>query len=159
LDDGVETKREFQIEAELPGRHLFFTIPASAFAGMDWVIEHLGPAAITFPNQRDYSRTAIQSFSLAADDIRIYTHTGRRCEVGHWLSLQAAGAMGSAGAVAGLNVRLSGALSRYELRLPDTPERRSEAVRASLRLLQLGPPATSYPLRAATLRSVLGEVD
>ena len=32
LDDGVETKREFEIEAELPGRQFRFTIPAEGGA-------------------------------------------------------------------------------------------------------------------------------
>jgi len=66
LDDGVETKREFDIESELMGRTFRFTIPASEFASMDWPIEQMGPAAITFPNQRDYARTAIQWFSAAS---------------------------------------------------------------------------------------------
>src|ERR1700730_18330304 len=48
LDDGVETKREFAIDCELMGRRFRFTIPASEFASMDWPIERMGSAAITF---------------------------------------------------------------------------------------------------------------
>src|ERR1035438_7540878 len=35
-----------------------------------------GPCAITFPNQKEYTRTAIQSSSLMAEERRVYTHTG-----------------------------------------------------------------------------------
>ena len=79
LDDGVETKREFEIEAELMGEARRFTIPASEFASMDWPIERLGAAAITFPNQREYARTAIQSLSLTATgSASIRTRAGAR---------------------------------------------------------------------------------
>jgi hypothetical protein len=159
LDDGLETKREFEIESELIGRVYRFTIPASQFTGMDWPIEQMGPGAITFPNQRDYARTAIQSSSLTAEERRTYTHTGWCNVEGHWKYLHAAGAIGIAGAVTGVNIRLSGSLRRYELRLPSGPEALISAIRASLRLVELGPALVSFPLRAATFRSVLGEAD
>jgi hypothetical protein len=75
LDDGIETKREFEIASQLMGRHFRFTIPASQFSGMDWTIEQMGPGAITFPNQKEYARTAIQWYSMAAEDRRIYIPT------------------------------------------------------------------------------------
>ena len=68
LEDGVEVRREFEIESELMGRRFSFTIAASEFAKMDWPIERMGAAAITFPNQREYARTAIQSFSVTAEE-------------------------------------------------------------------------------------------
>ena len=46
LDDGVETKREFEIDAELMGEARRFTIPASEFVNMNWPIERLGATAI-----------------------------------------------------------------------------------------------------------------
>jgi hypothetical protein len=55
LDDGIETKREFEIVSDLMGRAARFTIPASEFSGMDWPIKHMGSAAITYPNQREYA--------------------------------------------------------------------------------------------------------
>jgi hypothetical protein len=159
LDDGIETKREFEIESQLMGRHFRFTIPASQFSGMDWAIEQMGPGAITFPNQREYARTAIQWYSIGAEDRRIYTHTGWRNVDGSWLYLHAGGAIGAAGALCGVNVRLPSGLGRYELRLPMGPEAMALAVRASIRLVGLGPAAISFPLRAATCRAVLGDSD
>jgi hypothetical protein len=159
LDDGVETKREFEIEAELIGRRYQFTIPAHNFARMDWPIEEMGPAAITFPNLKEYARTAIQSFSFVAEERRIYTHTGWRKIDGEWLYLHGGGAIGRMHAVTGIDVRLAGALGRYVLKIPANRDAVIEAVRSSLRLLELGPPAVSFPLRATTFRAVLGEGD
>jgi hypothetical protein len=159
LDDGVETRREFEIEAELMGRKSRFAISASEFTRMDWPIEQLGPAAITFPNQRDYARTAIQSFSMAAEERCIYTHTGWREVDGRWLFLHAGGAISGAGAVANMDVRLSGAMSHYELRIPAGRDTLASAIQASLRLVELGPPSISFPLLAATCRAVFGNAD
>ena len=159
LDDGVETKREFEIEAELMGRQFRFTIPASAFAGMDWPIEQMGPAAITFPNQRDYARTAIQSDSLTAKERCIYTHTGWRNVGGIWLFLHAGGAICGAGDVSDVEVRLAGSMSRFELRSASQPNALVSAVRASLKLVELAPPSISFPLLAATYRAVFGDAD
>jgi Domain of unknown function (DUF3854) len=159
LDDGVETRREFEIAAELMGRKFSFTIPASEFASMDWAIEWMGAAAITFPNQRDYARTAMQSLSMAAEERSIYIHTGWRNVDGQWVYLHAGGAIGVAGAVSGINVRLAGPIRRYELRLPPGSDAVASAIWASLRLMELGPQEVSFPLLAATYRAVLGEAD
>jgi hypothetical protein len=159
LDDGVETSREFEIEATLMGRPLRFTIPAPEFARMDWPIERMGATAITYPNQKDYARTAIQSFSFAAPERVIYTHTGWRKVDGKWLFLDAGGAIGDKGLVSDVAVRLSGSINSYQLRLPAGADALRTAVRAGLRLLELGPPPISFPLLAATYRAVLGGAD
>jgi hypothetical protein len=159
LDDGIETKREFEVEAELLGQRFQFTIPASEFARMDWPIERMGSAAITFPNQRDYARTAIQSHSMTAEERCIYTHTGWRKIGGRWVFLHAGGAIGEYGAVPGVNVRLAGPLGHYELRLPANTDELRNAVRSSLRLTELGPMEVSFPLRTATCRAAFGDCD
>jgi hypothetical protein len=159
LDDGVETKREFEIESELLGRSFQFTIPASEFTRMDWPIAQMGSGAITFPNQREYARTAIQSFSMTAEERCIYTHTGWRNVDGRWLFLHAAGAIGAAGPVSDVQVRLPGLLGRYELRASSEPDALVSAIRASLRLAKLAPPSISFPLLAATYRAVIGGAD
>jgi hypothetical protein len=159
LDDGVETKREFEIAAELMGRKFRFTIPAPEFASMNWPIERMGPAAITFPTQRDYARTAIQSSSLTEGERCVYTHTGWRNVDGRWLFLHAGAEVCGTGAVSDVSVQLPGPLSRYELRLSQGPDTLAPALRASLRLVELGPPSISFPLLAATCRAVFGEAD
>jgi hypothetical protein len=159
LDDGVEAKREFEIAAELLGQRLQFMLSASEFARMDWPIERMGSAAITFPNQRNYALAAIQSRSMTAEERCIYTHTGWRNIDGRWRFLHTGGAIGENGAVPGVNVRLTGPLGRYELRLPANADELRNAVRSSLRLAQLGPYTVSFPLRAATWRAVFGDCD
>jgi len=159
LDDGVESKREFEIEAELMGKRCRFTVPASEFAAMNWPIDRLGSAAKTFPHLREYARTAIQTASLTSEDRCVYTHTGwRRIENG-WVYLHAGGGVGESGARTDVDVRLIGALSRYQL-LPSTGTGDlAEAVSASLRLLDLSPHSISFPLLAAVFRAVLGDAD
>jgi hypothetical protein len=156
LDDGVETIREFDINAELMGRASRFLVSAPNFAAMNWPIEQMGPAAITFPHRREHARTAVQSFSLAASEQRVYTHTGWRQVDGRWLYLNAGAAIGQSGAVPDVNIRLSGPLARYELQIPAGPDQLTRAVRASLRLLELGPPAIAFPLAAARSCSIFG---
>ena len=157
LDDGLETKREFEIAAELSGQRFQFTLPAPEFARMDWPIERMGSSAITFPNQRNYALAAIQSRSLTADERCIFTHTGWRKIDGRWVFLHAGGAIGEHGVVQGVNVRLMGPLSHYELWLAATPDELRNAVRSSLRLAKLGPMAVSFPLRTATCRAAFGD--
>ena len=126
---------------------------------MDWPIKEMGPGAITFPNQRDYARTAIQCHSMTAEERRIYAHTGWSNIDGRWIFLHSTGAIGDAGAINGVEVRLCGALRRYELRLPIQPQFLIRAVRASVRLVELVPPSISFPVLAATDRAVFGEAD
>jgi hypothetical protein len=159
LDDGVETRREFEIDAELMAGPKRFTIPATEFMNMNWPVERLGAAAIIFPSLREYARTAIQSLSLTATEKCIYTHTGWRNTDGRWVYLHRGGAIGPDGAVCDVNMRLFGALCRYELPLPKSPSALRDAAKASLRLVELGPPSISFPLLAATFRAVLGDAD
>jgi len=159
LDDGVETKREFQIQCELTGRQFEFTIPAARFAPMDWPIEQMGPQAITFPTQKDYARTAIQSYSMGAEERSIYTHSGWRNVDGRWLFLHAGGAVAAAGDFPGVHVRLPGALARYELCLPSTPEAMVAAVASSLKFVELIPASIGFPVMAAIARAAFGGAD
>jgi hypothetical protein len=159
LDDGVETRREFEIETQLINTKSRLTIPATQFAAMNWPIEQLGPAAITYPNQREYARTAIQALSLTATEKRIHTHTGWRYVDNRWIYFHAGGAICAAGAVTDVNVRLSSVMSRYDLRPLPSAGTQVPAIKASLRLVELGPPSISFPLLAATYRSIFGDAD
>jgi hypothetical protein len=157
--DGVEVKREFEIATELMGQRSQFIIPASNFTDMEWPIERMGCAAIIYPGQREHARTAIQSVSISAEERRIFTHTGWRHLDGRWVFLHADGAIDASGAARYLHVRLSAHMSRYVLRVSNGPEELASAIRASLRLVELGPPSISFPLLAATCRAILGDAD
>ena len=158
LDDGVETTREFEIDAELLGRKFNFAVAASQFASLDWAIERIGPAATVYAGQRESARVAIQSSAITATESRIYTHTGWCNVAGRWIYLHAAGAIGPDGAIIGEQVRLPRALSPYELQLPGDSDV-AAAVRASLRLPHIGPAEVCFPLLAATIRAVFGDAD
>jgi hypothetical protein len=159
LDDGIDIKREFKIAAQLLGQQFSFTIPASQFEKMEWPIEKMGSRAITFPRQKEYARTAIQSFSWNATEQLVYAHIGWRYINGEWLYLHAGGAIGARGPVDGVQVGLHTALRRFELQLPKDQVGLINAVRASLKTLDLGPSSVSFPLRAATCRAVFGDSD
>ena len=73
---------------------------------MDSPIERMGSAAITFPYQREYARTAIQWFSMTAGERSVYAHTGWRKLDGRWLYLHAGGAIDGAGDVRDISVDL-----------------------------------------------------
>ncbi len=96
---------------------------------------------------------------MTAKDRCIYSHTGWSKVDGRWIFLHAGGAIGEAGQVPAVNVRLLGALGRYELRNPAGADSLVSAVRASVRLVELGPPSISFPLLGAAYRAVFGEAD
>jgi hypothetical protein len=141
------------------GQQFSFTIPASQFEKMDWPIEKMGSRAITFPRQKEYARTAIQSFSWNVTEQLVYAHIGWRKINCEWAYLHAGGAIGARGPVDNVQVGLHAALRRFELSLPKDQAGLVNAVRASLKTLDLGPLSVSFPLLAATCRAVFGDSD
>ncbi len=158
-DDGVEMKRFFGIDAQLAYKPYKLIVPASKFGGMEWAIEELGPTAIVYPNQKEWARAGIQSFSSRVVERRIYTHTGWRKVGGSMLYLHGDGAIGANGAVANVDVRLSGALAHYSLIVPENRGQLVEAVRASLRVLEVAPDHITIPAVSATYRASIKSCD
>jgi hypothetical protein len=126
---------------------------------MEWPIKQMGGNAITYPGKREFARTAIQELSQTAEERTIYSHTGWRNLPTGWTYLHGAGAIGSAGAVSGIDIRLAGQIRLFELKLPANEEMLRSAVRASLALIDLAPATVSFPLLAATYRAVFGNAD
>ena len=159
-DDGAEIRRVFEIEAALNGRGHVFSVPSGQFAGMGWVTENLGPTAILFPGvaAREHARTAIQMLSGEVPARRVYEHTGWRKIDEEWVYLHANGAIGRDGRVECVRTELGGLAGRA---LPHPPEgnRLREAVRASLRLLEVAPLKITVPLLSCVYRAVMGETD
>ena len=79
-DDGVETVRQFEIEATVNGQVVRFTLPAGDFAGMGWATKELGGKALVYPGQgtKDHARFAIQLLSPPYEVRRVFAHTGWR---------------------------------------------------------------------------------
>lgn len=160
-DDGADVRRRFEVEARLNGSCRRFTVTAEAFAGMGWVTEQLGARAIVFPGigVRDQARAAIQYLSGDIPERRVYSHTGWRHLPDGWAYLHAGGAIGSQGPVPGVEVALPGALSLLTLPDPPAGEELAGAIRACLRLADVGPDHITIPLLGAAFRAVMGDID
>jgi Domain of unknown function (DUF3854)/Domain of unknown function (DUF927) len=161
-DDGVETTREFEIEATLQGRSSSFLIPARQFDGLGWATEKLGAQAIIYPGQtlKEHVAVAIKGLSDVIVERRIFTHTGwRRNRDGDWYFFHGGGVLGGNGHVPNFDVALPSGLERSILPEPLTVDAVREAVQATLRLLDVAPDTVSVPIWGAIWRAVLGEAD
>jgi hypothetical protein len=160
-DDGVETKRAFEIEATQGRRKATIKLPAERFFSMNWPAEALGSHAILAPGtlMKDHARTAIQLFSQDAGERHVYTHLGWRKINDCWYYLHAGGAIGPDGAEASIEVAVPSALERYALPDPPDGEDLKTAIRASLHLLDVAPHQITFPLLSAVYRAPLGESD
>src|SRR5262249_28770856 len=139
-DDGVERSLRFEIEAQRGERTYCFSVPAASFASLSWVMQHLGAAAIVYPGLtiREHSRTAVQMLSGEPEERRVYTHLGwREVAPGTWAYLHNGGAIGAGEAT--VSVQLAESLAHFNLPEPPTGNALKEAVRASLRLWEMGP--------------------
>lgn len=163
LDDGVETRVEFEIVAKLGGRESTVTVPARNFASLNWVSEVLGAGAIVEPGQglRERLRHAIQK--LGRDQLRsetLYTHTGWRKLEGHgWCYLHGGGPLGPLGPVCGGGVSLPGSLARYVLPPKGDAASVLTATRAVLDLFTTLPPRIAFAMVSTVVRAVIGGAD
>jgi Domain of unknown function (DUF927) len=160
-DDGMETRRVFELEAQIEGRTSKIDTPASQFSSLNWVPDKLGARAYIAPGlgARDHLRAAIQLLSTEIGSRHIYTHTGWRKVDGRDIYCHAGGAIGANGIVPDIGVSLTEKLSGYELPAPSEGKYRASAIRASLALLDVAPDRVMVPLLAATFRAPLGETD
>ncbi len=125
--------REFRMEAEVAGQALAFSVSASEFARMGWVLQKLGPQAIVYPGQQHHARAAIQWLSGQIRQERVFAHLGWRKHGPHWVYLHAGGAMGVDGPLLGVQVQLPAALQSYQLLPSKSAAEQVSAVQASLR--------------------------
>lgn len=146
-DDGAEARREFRVEGitesgkPLPGVY----VPTGRFGTMGWPLEAWGADANLYPGTtvKDKVRHAVQAASLPLMAREtIYTHSGWRRIGNNWAYLYHGGAIGAEG----VSVELSGKLAGYSLP-PETGDT-LEAVRASIRMLDVLPFSVAVPLLA-----------
>ena len=149
-DDGVERRRFFGVKAKIGSVERAFLVPANRFNSMEWPLEHLGAAAIVYPNQKEWARTGIQRLSSEIEERVVYSHTGWRKVNGGWMYLHADGAIGPDGRMPGVDVRLHGPLAGHQLTLPEDDEHRRRAVHSSLKMLRLAARGRSSCFHAAT---------
>jgi hypothetical protein len=160
-DDGVEPKNVFEIAAQCHHRARRFYVPASDFPKMVWPIEKLGAEAILAPGMgaKDHARAAIQYLSGDIKRRTVHTHSGWRRIGGEPLYLHGDGAIGESGLKDSVKVRLPQSLAAFRLPQPPSGARLKNAVRASLRFLDLAPHSLTVPMFAAIWRAVLGGSD
>ena len=161
-DDGLESSREFEIEACLSGRTQRFVVAAKQFGGMRWVMEKLGARAVIAAGAgtKDRVRESIQLLSSAQLVERtVYTHTGWRKLGTEWVYLHGGGALGASGPIAGVETSLPAALAPFILPPPPAGADLRSAITASLALLDLAPDRVTVPTLGAVWRSILGTVD
>lgn len=143
-DDGAEVTRLLTIEGKhadgytLPGAR----VDASQFASFKWLAPSFGTRAIIVAGQsaQDHLRAAIQHLSTNVQAQHVYTHTGWREINGQRVFLTSTGASGHTSA----SVELEKELRTYAL--PPQPSDAAEAMRASMRFLQIAPLRVTLPL-------------
>ncbi|MGE0827365.1 MAG: DUF3854 domain-containing protein [Candidatus Binatia bacterium] len=160
-DDGVETHRQFEIEARQHERRATVRVSADRFNSLGWSVEALGARAIMYPGQtlRDHTRAAIQLLSSDVHERRVFKHTGWRTIDGTWHYLHAGGAIGRAGNITEIEVSLPEALDRYTLPDPPVGKERLHAIENSLRMIDVAPDHITYPVYAEIWRTVFGDMD
>ena len=161
-DDGVDTTREFEIEARLGGQTRRLVIAAAQFASMKWVAEQLGARAVIAAGMgiKDQVREAIQLLSSKKMVERtVHIHTGWRKLDGGWAYLHGGGALGPRGAVTGVETALPAALAPFSLPAAPTGAELRSAIRASLAVVDLAPDRVTVPTLGAVWRSILGAAD
>jgi len=166
LDDGSEKTTIFNIKGKMASGNNLPTahVPANRFANMSWVTENWGTSAIVEAgfSSKDHLRSAIQHISNDKNSVQrrtVYTFTGWKKIDGVYFFLHSDGAIGANDSVNNINTELEEKLSSYQFPNPPTGENLINAVRTSLRLLELIPPNKSYPSMAAVYRPPLGEAD
>jgi hypothetical protein len=162
-DDGVEKRIVFTLEGQLANGPALprVEVPASEFAGMNWVTKEWGTEAVVSAGTgaKDHLRAAIQLISGTVPQRTIFEHTGWREIDGKWVYLHAGGAIGAGCAVPGVQVNLLEALDLYRLPDPPTGEELREATRASLRVADVAPDVVTAPAQGGVYRCVLGSTD
>ena len=157
-DDGAEVRRVYRVAGRAGDKPLPKTdVPASQFGAMNWVNEAWGLSARITAGQgaKDYTREAIELYSQGARIRHVFRHTGFRVvSGGERVYLHNAGAVGAEG----VEVELEGELSRYALPHPVDVIRLREAIRWSLRMLDIAPDKVMFPLLAAVYLAPLSEL-
>ena len=161
-DDGAEVVRAFKIEAARKGATWSFRVPSDGFfAVRRWAIQNIGASAIVSPGQgcEAHAAAAIQSLSGDIPQAKVYKHTGwRELDEGVHAYLSAGSLPGDAD-LGAVSVQLAPPLDRFCLPEPPEVEECVRAVRASLRMLKLAPPALAIPVYAAIWRAAISSAD
>ncbi len=159
-DDGLETRRIFEIEAHLKGRTYHFSVPSAHFANLNWVTEQLGAEAVIYPGQmlKDHTKTAIQLISGNIPVRTVYTHLGWHNINGLYYYLTTSGAIGTEGLKKDIEVCCE-SMQRYFLPEPPQEDVLKNAIHSSMKILDIVRSEITYPLYSLIWLSPLGICD
>lgn len=157
-DNGEEKTRALKLAAAVGEQSKELIITADEFALMNWPIKHLGALANLYPNYKDHVRCAIQSISTNLEVHTSYTHIGWSQDEGRPMYLHGGGAIAASGFVPNLHIELDKRTARFNLPDPPTGQDLIDAIRSSLRVLDIAPDTVTIPLLGATFRAALGSV-
>lgn len=169
-DDGAEKRRLYEIEVTVydpgAGEETFnCLVPAEKFDDLKWLAEHTSAKAFVNPTRgyKDHVNVAIRSLSTPRRRT-IRKHLGWVETDRGWVYLNPGVLIGEAwgdhAPGEGIEVDLAGSpLGLFTL--PQPPQRGNlvVAIRAALRMLDIGPESVTFPILAAAARSVLGASD
>ncbi|MFD2088290.1 hypothetical protein ACFSND_24505 [Brevibacillus brevis] len=154
-DDGAESQRFYEIEGVIlsSGKKLPpILVAASEFENMKWLaLWGPEPNILPGPKVRDTVRHAIQSTAKGATEERIFAHLGWVKLDEGWKYLHAGGAVGASN----VKVELDPRLKNYVL--PELSGDKTEAMKASLKLLDIAPKRTTLALWGLVFLSPLCE--
>jgi hypothetical protein len=166
VTDGVENRRYFEVRVEMDGRPpLTRVIPAGKFDGMDWISDVGGwyTVAGEVPRCNKLVAEAVKGFSLTHGEKIQYAHTGWIRQDDKMKFLTASGALGEEGLDDSLKTMVESDtdhLSYYNLVKPPTGADLTDAVRSTLRLLQLSRNASKiWPLVGTLYATPVMELD
>lgn len=163
IDDGLDQRTSFILTGKHQDGRQFPQVEISAeyFSGLSWVTKNWGSSAIVSPgfSTRDHLRAAIQELSLDKKQSTVFIHLGWRKLEGEYIFLHAGGAIGANGCRNDIAVDASeGKLKDFILPEPVTGSELKNAFKASLRILDAGPPHTIYPMYCSIGRAPLNEI-
>jgi len=160
LDDGETEDLFFLVEGTLSsGAPLpLARVPAGSFAGLGWIMAQWGARAIVNAgtSRKDQLRAAVQHLSRPVRR-RAFLNIGWRKLEGQWCYLHAGGAIGPGGPVESVDVDLRGRLALFTLADPLQGAELAQALRSSLRTLDLGPGAVTVPVWLSPFRAVVDD--
>ena len=153
-DDGLETRRLYELRVEHRGQVTRFTVPAAELAALRWVADRLPASAIVYAGFgiRGHVEVAIRQLSDGTTTRRVLRHTGWTRTDREWGYAHAGGVIWRHGLRRDIEVQLSSPLERFDLPAPPTAEAARAAVRSHLDVWDLAPDDVSIPLARAAWR-------
>lgn len=165
-DDGSGGSPEvsFEIDAKFKDKdYKQKSLENADFHKMEWPMYLIDPAAVRFTDRAHTAQVAIQLTAQHLPERRIHTHTGwievaKGEDETEWLYLHANGAIGAHGMRSDIKAEpRSQKVRQIALPEPPTGEGAREAIRASMKFLELGPDKITMPLYATIWRASLPE--